>query len=279
MFETQLGSPCVYASLGARALGASVVVGSKVGRDLTDNHLRWLSRQRVNTDYVHRTNGRTTAFRISYENGTRSMCAESRCQPMTRSDLAELPQSTSLHLGPILNEIPQSVALWLSERDTTTCLDPQGYLRRTLRNGRVGRVRWRNTKLLKRLDVLKLSEDEARIILGRKFSIGKLTLLGPKIILITKGGLGTIMWTKEKGTFKIPAFKTLVRDPTGAGDSLVGAMLVTWARTGDLLWSVAVGSAVASFVVERVGPAEFGAESQIQKRARVILDGVSKVNP
>ena len=148
-FETQLGSPCVYASLGARALGASVVVGSKVGRDLTDDHLRWLGRQGVNVDHVRRINGFTTAFRISYENCTRTMWTESRCRPITRMDLANFPQSSSLHLGPILNEIPQSVALWLTERDTITCLDPQGYLRRTLRDGRVGRLKWRNTKLLK----------------------------------------------------------------------------------------------------------------------------------
>jgi sugar/nucleoside kinase (ribokinase family) len=278
LYKTQLGSPCVYASLGARALDASVVVGSKVGRDLTHDHLRWLRSQSVNTDYVHRTNGLTTAFKISYENGTRRMWTESKCQPITRRDLANFPQSSSLHLGPILNEIPQSVALWLTERDTITSLDPQGYLRRTLRDGRVGRLRWRNTRLLKRLDVLKLSEDEAQLVLGRKLSTRKLTSLGPKVILITKGGSGTTMWTKEQGAFRVPAFKTRVRDPTGAGDALVGTMLVTWVRTGDLLWSVAVGSAVASFVVERVGPTDFGTVKQVQKRARVILDGAFKVH-
>jgi sugar/nucleoside kinase (ribokinase family) len=78
--------------------------------------------------------------------------------------------------------------------------------------------------------------------------------------------------------FRIPAFKTRVRDPTGAGDALVGAMLATWVRKDDLLWSVAVGSAVASFVVERVGPMSFGTVRQVQKRAGVILDGILKVH-
>ena len=78
--------------------------------------------------------------------------------------------------------------------------------------------------------------------------------------------------------FRVPAFKTHVRDPTGAGDALVGAMLVTWVRTGDLLWSVAVGSAVASFVVERVGPTDFGTVRQVEKRARVIFDGALKAH-
>ena len=277
-FERQLGSPCVYASLGARALDASVVVGSKVGRDLTDDRLLWLKRQGVNVDYVRRINGSTTAFRINYQDCARTMWTEARCQSITRTDLANFPQSSSLHLGPILNEIPQSVALWLTERDTVACLDPQGFLRRTLRDGRVGRLKWRNTKLLKRLDVLKLSEDEAAVVLGRKLSTRKLMALGPRVVLITKGGSGTTIWSRENGMFRVPAFKTRVRDPTGAGDALVGAMLVIWARTGDLLWSVSVGSAVASFVVERVGPRAFGTVKQIQKRARVIFDGAFKVH-
>jgi sugar/nucleoside kinase (ribokinase family) len=205
------------------------------------------------------------------------MWTTSRCQPLTRSDLASFPQSSSLHLGPILNEIPQSLAVWLTGRDTITCLDPQGYLRRTLRDGRVARLKWRNDRLLRRLDVLKLSEDEAAVVLGRRLSARKLGTLGPEVILITKGGSGTTMWSKAEGMFRVPAFKTHVRDPTGAGDALVGAMLVTLARTGDLLWSVAVGSAVASFVVERVGPTNFGTAKQVQKRANVIVDGAFKV--
>jgi len=276
-FETQLGSPCVYASLGARALGASVVVGSKVGRDLTRGHLRFLSKQRVDTSYVQRTDGPSTAFKISYEDVKRSMWTLSKCQPITRTDLSSLPQSSSLHLGPILNEIPQSLALWLVKRDTITCLDPQGYLRRTLRDGRVARRPWRNNRLLKSLDVLKLSEDEASVVLGSKLSARKLGLLGPEVVLITKGGSGTTLWSKTEGMFRVPAFKTRVRDPTGAGDALVGAMLVTLARTGDLLWSVAVGSAVASFVVERVGPASFGTSSQVKRRANVIADTAYKI--
>jgi sugar/nucleoside kinase (ribokinase family) len=268
----------VYASLGARALGASVVVGSKVGTDLRKKHLIWLKRQGVNTSYVHRTDGATTTFRINYEGEVRSMWTVCRCPPITRRDLENFPQSSSLHLGPILNEIPQPVASWLSERDAITSLDPQGYLRRTLRDGRVGRVKWRDRKLLNRLDVLKLSEDEAAVVLDKKPSSRKLMRLGPRVVLITRGGSGTMMWSEEQGLFRVPAFKTHVRDPTGAGDALVGAMLVTWARTGDVLWSVAVGSAVASFVVETISPKNFGTTKQIQERARVIFEGTHRVH-
>ena len=47
----------------------------------------------------------------------------------------------------------------------------------------------------------------------------------------------------------------------GAGDALVGAFLLTWVHTNDLAWSTAIGSAVASFVVENV---RLQANSQIE---------------
>jgi ribokinase len=134
-------------------------------------------------------------------------------------------------------------------------------------------MRWLDRRLLKRLDVLKLSEQEASIVIGRDCaSPRKLANLGPEVILITRAASGTVVWSKSLGMFNVPAFKTKVRDPTGAGDALVGALLVTWVKTGDLLWSAAVGSAVASFVVEKVGPANFGAPQEIRKRASVISD-------
>jgi len=278
VFETQLGSPCVYSSLSARALDASVVVGSKVGSDLRTSQLGSLEKAGVDTSYVHRIKGRTTAFRIDYENNVRSMWVISRCRPLTRRDLTNLPKSTSIHLGPILNEIPQPVAMWLTERGAVMSLDAQGFMRKTLRDGRVSRVVWRNRRLLNRLDVLKVSQNEAAVMLGEVLSIRKLKRLGPDVVLVTKAGSGTTMWSREQGLLEVPAFKTKVRDSTGSGDALVGAMLVTWARTGDLLWAVAVGSAVASFVVERVSPKNFGTSKLIEERAGVIVDRVKKIH-
>lgn len=61
-------------------------------------------------------------------------------------------------------------------------------------------------------------------------------------------------------------------DGDRAGDALVGAFLVTWVRTDDLSWSAAVGSAMASFVVEKVGPSNFGTSKQVEKRAKSIFE-------
>jgi len=251
------------------------VVGGKVGSDFAPPWLNWLKRKGLNVNYVQHSKAHTTAFRIKYQDGTRTMWALSRCPSLTRVELAGLPSSSAIHMGPILHEIPRTLALSLAERDGIVSLDPQGYLREIVHGGRIRRSNWLDLRLLKRLDVLKLSQQEAYIVIGRDHaSPRKLAKLGPEVVLITRGASGTIVWSKSLGMFNVPAFKTKVRDPTGAGDALVGALLVTWVKEGDLLWSAAVGSAVASFVVEKVGPANFGTFREIRKRASVVCDEV-----
>lgn len=277
-YATQMGSPCVYASLGARALNVSVVVGSKVGYDFGKEKLAWLSSRGVEIKYVRHSNSPTTSFRIRYTNGSRSMWVASKCASLTSRELSDLPVSSALHLGPILDEVPQTLAISLADPSHVTCLDPQGYLRRVLRDGAIRGSKWRNRVLLRHLDVLKVSEDESYALIGRTSSSLKLRALGPGIVLITRGRAGTIVWSRDHGMYMIPAYKTRVRDPTGAGDALVGAFLVTWVHTGDLTWSAAVGSAVASFVVEKVGPANFGTPKQVEKRAKTVLEGIVRMH-
>jgi sugar/nucleoside kinase (ribokinase family) len=277
-YAPQMGSPCVYASLGARALNASVVVGSKVGHDLGREKLIWLRSLGVDINHIRNCNSRTTSFKIKYVNDSRFMWVSSKCASLTCRDLSDLPASTALHIGPILNEIPHSLAISVTDRNSVTCLDPQGYLRHVLRDGRIQKSKWRDRALLKRLDVLKVSEDEASVLIGRTESSLKLGALGPEIVLITRGKAGTSVWSKDHGVYNVPAYKTRIRDPTGAGDALVGGFLVTWSHTGDLPWSAAVGSAVASFVVEKVGPSNFGTPKQVKERAKAIFDRIVRMH-
>jgi sugar/nucleoside kinase (ribokinase family) len=136
-YDTQMGSPCVYTSLGARALNASVVVASKVGHDFGIERLAWLRSRGVDIDYVRHSNSLTTSFKIRYENACRFMWVASKCAPLTDRDLSDIPSSSALHIGPILGEISQSLAMSLTDRNSVTCLDPQGYLRRILGNGAI----------------------------------------------------------------------------------------------------------------------------------------------
>jgi sugar/nucleoside kinase (ribokinase family) len=271
------GGPCTYAGLAASALEAKAVAISKVGLDFGRKRLSWLRAHGISTSHIRIASCSTTCFRINYQNGDRTMRVTSICNPIKNEELSRFPSSSAIHIGPVLHEISASLAIRLASMNSVVGLDPQGYLRQLESNGKVHVRKWRNSSLLKRITVLKVSESELPAIIGMKWSIRKLSTLGPDIILLTKGPQGTIVWSRENGIFSIPANETRVRNPTGAGDALAGAFLVTLVRTGDLLWSAAVGSAVASIVVAKTGPTKYGTRRQIESRAMRILDGTARV--
>jgi sugar/nucleoside kinase (ribokinase family) len=205
------------------------------------------------------------------------MTVTSICDSLNSEDLSDFPLSSAIHIGPVLREISPTLAIRLTSGNSLVGLDPQGYLRRLDSRGRVHIRNWRDHSLLKRIAVLKVSESELSAIIGIKWSFRKISTLGPDIVLLTKGPRGMIVWSRENGMFRVPAYETLVRDPTGAGDALAGSFLVTWVRTNDLLWSAAVGSAVASMVVAKKGLARFGKRRQIERRATEILDQITRI--
>lgn len=112
-------------------------------------------------------------------------------------------------------------------------------------------------KLLKKIDVLLLNDEEARM-LADTTSLPKaaesLRRAGIPRLIIKKGEHGSMMFGPE-GAFIAPALPLpVVKDPTGAGDSFAGGML-GWLATKPLTeenWRKAmlVGTATASFCVE-----------------------------
>jgi len=273
----RLGGPVTFAGLAGSSLEARAVAVSKVGEDFGSKRLSFLEAHSISTAHIKTASSLTTRFRISYQNGHRTMQVVSVCDPIGDDCVSKLPSSSAMHIGPVLNEIPPALAVRIADRYDMVGMDPQGHLRQLDSNGTVHVRRWRDTSLLRRIAVLKVSQAELHAIIGAKWSARKLSKLGPDIILLTRGARGTIIWSRENGSFKVPAYETRIRDPTGAGDALAGAFLISWVRTGDLLWSAATGSAVASFVVSKTKMGNFGSRRQIESRAMEILEKTTRI--
>jgi sugar/nucleoside kinase (ribokinase family) len=83
--------------------------------------------------------------------------------------------------------------------------------------------------------------------------------MGPKYLIIKKGEHGALLF-HENQVFFAPALPLEdVFDPTGAGDTFAGGFIAHIARTKDLSFNnmktaIIVGSAMASFCVEKFGP-------------------------
>lgn len=73
-------------------------------------------------------------------------------------------------------------------------------------------------------------------------------------VLITRGGSGMALFTRDGGRFEIPAFnKAEVFDVTGAGDTVVGTFSTAVAAGASLREATVLANLAASIVVRRFG--------------------------
>jgi len=276
-----LGGPPTYVSLSARALGASVSSISKVGADFSDEYVTWLSRNGVDLQGVRRTMGHTTRFKIEYKDAIRTFQLVARCEPIGLEDLQREIKTKAIHIAPIANEISSRVALSVCRGRKLISLDPQGFLRRFDRSGYAHPRRWLDKTLLKEIDFLKASSRELSIATQTKDlrkGLSKARRLGPRICVATMGANGVLLLSEDASYYNVPAYTPPhVVDPTGSGDAFAGAFVIEYLRTEDSVWSTAFASAAASFVVEGVGPSNFGARCQTEERAEKIMEKVKRV--
>ena len=113
-------------------------------------------------------------------------------------------------------------------------------------------------RLLKKIDCLILNETEARVLANEHNLItaaAKIEKLGPTVVVIKKGESGSIIRHKNGDLFVLPAYPaTIVKDPTGAGDSFAGGFMGYLAGQNKtdfatLKKAVAYGTVVASFTI------------------------------
>ena len=159
-----------------------------------------------------------------------------------------------LMLGNLMPQLQISVIKQLKKRPKLIVLDTMNF--------------WMDTaledlkKVLTMIDVLMINDSEARF-LSEEFSLvkaaKKILDMGPKYLIIKKGEHGALLF-HENHVFFAPALPLEdVFDPTGAGDTFAGGFIGHLARTKDISFenmktAIIVGSAMASFCVEKFGP-------------------------
>lgn len=117
-------------------------------------------------------------------------------------------------------------------------------------------------EVLKKVDVLLVNDAEARQLSG-ELSLVKaaraIMKMGPQFLIIKKGEHGALLF-HDSHVFFAPALPLEeVFDPTGAGDTFAGGFIGHLAKTKDISFenmktAIIVGSAMASFCVEKFGP-------------------------
>jgi len=140
-------------------------------------------------------------------------------------------------------------------------------------------------KLLTMVDVLLVNDSEARQLSGQ-FSLVKaakeIQKMGPKYLVIKKGEHGALLFHGDKVFFAPALPLEEVFDPTGAGDTFAGGFIGHIAQTRDISFenmktAIIVGSAMASFCVEKFGPTRLKeiTKKDIDERIRQFIELVN----
>lgn len=242
----------------ATSLFAPTRVVAVVGADFPEEELAALRERGVNTGGVERVVGKTFRWKGKYSQDLLSRETLATELNVFADFAPKLPESyrdspivvlgnihPELQLD-VLNQVRAPRLIAADTMDFWIRGEPQALAR-----------------VLARIDLLVINDEELRL-LAEDHNVTRaaraVLTRGPKKLIVKRGEYGAMFFDHEN-VFFAPAFPLEdVVDPTGAGDSFLGGVIGYLAASDAtelkrLRAAVTVGTAVASFCVEEVGPA------------------------
>lgn len=254
-----IGGSATYVAYAAGNFVTPIQQISIVGYDFPDEELTELRRRGVQTEGVEIVADKKSFF----WSGKYHIDMNSRDTLVTDLNVLEdfnpiVPESYQgaefLMLGNLMPKLQMSVIDQLRVRPKLIVMDTMNF--------------WMDIALddlkevIKKVDVLLVNDGEARQLSGDVSLVKaarKILQMGPKFLIIKKGEHGALLF-HENHVFFAPALPLEeVFDPTGAGDTFAGGFIGHLAKTKDISFenmktAIIVGSAMASFCVEKFGP-------------------------
>ena len=132
-------------------------------------------------------------------------------------------------------------------------------------------------EVIAKTDVITINDEEARQLSGEYSLVKaaqKIHEMGPEFVIIKKGEHGALLFNESK-IFAIPALPLEdVFDPTGAGDTFAGGFAAYLTKKEDFSFenmksALIVGSAMASFTVEKFGTEKLQQVTEAEMLGRI----------
>ena len=257
--EKIVGGSATYVAYAASNFGVPVQQVSIVGYDFPEAEMDELQRRGVQTEGVEVVPDKKSFFwsgRYHLDMNTRDTLVTD-LNVLADFD-PKIPDSYQgadfLMLGNLMPKLQMSVIDQLKERPKLIVMDTMNFWMDIAMDDLMA--------VLQRVDVLLVNDAEARQ-LSEEVSLvkaaKKILTMGPRFLIIKKGEHGALLF-HENHVFFAPALPLEdVFDPTGAGDTFAGGFIGYLAKTKDISFenmktAIIVGSAMASFCVEKFGP-------------------------
>ncbi len=271
-----LGGAATYIGLSASVLNANVSLVSVVGGDFPQEYLDLLTNRNINIEGIEIFPDEKTFFWAGkYHNDLNSRDTMATELNVLEKFEPKIPEHCKnydiLLLGNLHPSTQLAVLNGMSCRPKLVILDTMNF--------------WMNhtwdllMEVIAKSDVITINDEEARQLSG-EYSLPKaaqkIHKMGPKYVIIKKGEHGALLFSEGK-VFAIPALPLEeVFDPTGAGDTFAGGFAAHLAATKSISFenmktAVIVGSAMASFTVEK-----FGTERLLEVSPMILKQRIKK---
>jgi sugar/nucleoside kinase (ribokinase family) len=277
-----VGGAATYVAYAASNFVKPINQVSIVGYDFEQSEMDELHKRGVNLEGVERKKDKKSFFwkgKYHLDMNTRdTLVTDLNVLTDFNPVIPEAYQGSEfVMLGNVLPSLQTSVVQQLRQRPKLIAMDTMNF--------------WMDNalddlkKLLTMVDVLMVNDSEARQLSGQ-FSLVKAAReifnMGPRYVIIKKGEHGALLFHADK-VFVAPALPLEdVFDPTGAGDTFAGGFMGYLAKTKDISFenmktAIIVGSAMASFCVEKFGPTRLKeiTRADIDSRIRQFVDLVN----
>ncbi len=258
-----LGGSAAYAALAASFFSRPVSLIGIIGRDFPEPHLEMLASRGVALDGVERSPNESFTWSGEYHENMNERTTHrvginvlENWQVKVPARHAAAPVVVLANMSPD-NQIEMLGQCGIGEENGG---DPRFVVADTM-DLWIEIAGERLHEVLPRLDLFVLNEGEARELAGTSNLVRAGNLLlkkGPRHVAIKLGEFGAMLFSRGGSIFRATAWPLEdVADPTGAGDTFVGAMAGFLAAQGpppyseaQLRQAVVQGSILASFTCE-----------------------------
>lgn len=234
-FIKKAGGAPANVAIAASRLGGEAYFAGKVGKDAFGMFLKeTLEQEKVNTDNLITADEATTFAYVSIkEGGERDFIFMRGADELLKFEEMKLPKEHALFhfgsatgfLGGCLTETYLKTLEYALERQFFISFDPN--FRDALWQENQSAFIAYSQHFIAQADLVKLSEDEVKLISGKQDlqeAIESLHLKEHAIVCVTIGKNGTLLY--HQNHFEIvTSIPVNAIDTTGAGDAFVGAML------------------------------------------------------
>jgi sugar/nucleoside kinase (ribokinase family) len=219
----RVGGAPFHAGRALRVLGGRALVVAKCAA--ADRRELLLPLIGLGVPVLWRGSSSTAAFSFRYDGDRREMTVDALGDPWTPGEVQGIGRARWVHVGALAHSDfpPETLAQLACERRVS--LDGQGLVR-PARTGPLELDDGYDHEVLRHVSVLKLAEEEARVLVGEP-SVDALSSLGVPEVVVTLGSRGSLVLAG--GRLERVAGRPVGGeiDPTGAGDAFAAAYLVS----------------------------------------------------